>query len=362
MSESGKRRRIWLFVVVFATVAISGAAVGAALDADPDAVRQAHPHLTSGKRLSPGAALSSPASSAEQRAGVGSPPCGTTSATIIAGVDAAVAGHIYAGELNSGEVSADIARITGSRALLSALASNDQAAVYAAVHSIVYTPLWHIVRLRVVKSARVVADVGGPDIIAPVSGTLRWKGRAIGRYLMSVQDDLGYVKLVSRFIGVPIDLYRKGSFLMGTLEPAPSLGSTHSSVSVGGAAYQVQLLSARAFPSGTLQIALLIPTPPPDFSAASCASVRLAAWGAIATHIAARFTQVSAHYDALVRVLRGTTGGLAYVRSGSTRIAGGTGPARIPEHGTVRYAGRSWAVFSWEPAPPARIYFLTPAP
>jgi hypothetical protein len=286
--------------------------------------------------------------------------CGAASATTIAGVDAIAARGIYEGELNGREVNTDIAHITGSQALQSALASNNTAAVYEAVHTIVYTPHWHIVRLRVLKAGRVVADVGGPDIIAPISGTLRSRGRKVGTYVMSVQDDAGYVKLVSRFIGVPIDLYRSGSFLMGTLQPAPAKVSSGSLVHVGGAAYTVDLLHTQAFPSGSLDVALLIPTPTSKVSSASCSSVRLAAWGEIATHIAARFKPLASHYQALVDILQGTSGGLVYVRSGSRRIAG-AGPARIPRQGTVTYAGRTWQVFSWEPAPPARVYFLTPS-
>jgi hypothetical protein len=276
-------------------------------------------------------------------------------------VDATVAQGIYAAEIHSHEVNADVAHITDSQALLSALASENEAAVYAAVHAIVYTPRWHIVRLRVLRAGRVLADVGGPDVIAPVSGTLRSNGKTIGTYVMSVQDDVGYVKLVSRFIGVPVDLYRNGAFLMGTLQPAPAAASTGSSVEVGSAAYEVQLLGARAFPNGTLTIALLVPFPTPTASATSCASIRLAAWGSIAMHIAALFKPLQAHYQDLVDVLRGTTGGPAYVRSGSKRIAGGPPPARLSTRGIVRFEGRPWAVFSWEPAPPARVYFLTPS-
>ncbi|HSZ15094.1 MAG TPA: hypothetical protein VK790_13745 [Solirubrobacteraceae bacterium] len=62
-----------------------------------------------------------------------------------------------------------------------------------------------------------------------------------------------------------------------------------------------------------------------------------------------------------VDVLHGTTGGPAFVRTGSTRIAGGAVPARIPARGTVRFAGRSWSAFSWEAVPPARVYLLTPS-
>lgn len=276
-------------------------------------------------------------------------------------MDATVAQGIYAAEIHSREVNADVAHITGSQALLGALASNNEAAVYTAVHAIVYAPHWHIVRLRVLKAGRVLADVGGPDVIAPVSGALKLKGRLVGTYVMSVQDDVGYVKLVSRFIGVPVDVYRNGSFLMGTLQPAPSKLRAGASLNVSGGSFQLQLLSARAFPSGTLSVALLVPTPVPTVSAASCASVRLATWGSVAMHIAARLKPLQAHYQDLVDVLRGTTGGPAFVLSGSTRIAGGAVPARIPARGIVRFAGRSWSVFSWEPVPPARVYFLTPS-
>ncbi len=292
--------------------------------------------------------------------------CGAASAEAIASVDARVAQRIYTGELRGSEVSADVAHINGDGELRSALASSNAAAVYAAVHTLVYTPHWHIVRLRVVKNGQVLADVGGPYIIAPVSGTLKWRGRKVGSYVMSVQDDVGYVKLISRFIGVPIDLYRtppapSGSFLMGTLQPAPSSVSSGQSVTVAGSTYEAHVLNTLAFPTGTLQAALFVPKPTSAMASRSCAAVRVAAWGNVAKHIASRFTPLSAHYSDLVGTLKGSTAGLVYVRAGSKQLAGGVGPARIPHSGTVKYRGRSWSVFSWEPVPPARIYFLTPA-
>ena len=78
-----------------------------------------------------------------------------------------------------------------------------------------------------------MADVGGPDIIAPISGTSVSKGKTVGSFVMSVQDDLGYVKLVSRFIGVPIDLYRARSFVMGTLKPPPASVRNGESLTIG---------------------------------------------------------------------------------------------------------------------------------
>lgn len=288
----------------------------------------------------------------------GAEACGSAGAAAISAVDVAAAGHIYTGELNGTETKADIGHVTGSPALLSAMAGSNPAAVQAAVHGLVYAPRWHIVRLRVLKAGRVLADVGGPYIIAPVTGTLRWHGRTVGSYVMSVQDDIGFVKLVSRFIGVPIDIYRNGSFLMGTLTPAPSTVSPGATVTIAGRTYRENVMQAGAFPSGSLQIALF--EKEPAVASGSCATVRSAAWGSVVAHIAGRFNPLPTHYKDLVDLVRATTNGVAFVRAGSKQLAGGAGPARLPLSGTVTYRGRSWSVFSFEPAPPARIYLLTP--
>jgi hypothetical protein len=287
-----------------------------------------------------------------------SPSCASAN-TQTAAVDAAAARRIYSGELHGRELQIDAGHVRHFPALLAALTSGNAAAVRVAVHMIVYTPHWHIVRLRVISHGRVIADVGGPSIIAPVSGALRSRGRTIGRYVMSVQDDVGYVKLVTRFVGVPIDLYRGGSFLMGTLTPAPSLGATGTSVTVGGRNYLIHVMTMSAFPAGDLKMALLVPAD--SASRASCADVKVAAWGSIARHLAARFDPLPPHYQDLVDLLRSTTGGLAYVRSGSRSIAGGAAAARLPDSGTLTYRGRRWSVYSWQPVPPARIYLLVPA-
>jgi hypothetical protein len=356
MRRSAKRpiaRRLVVSSIV--AVAVLSAILAAVLLADPAPGPRASARLAAATSPVPGSSVPSVAPTPASAA------CGAASTATIAGVDEIAARGIYEGELHGREVSADIAHVTGSQELLGALASNSTPAVYEAVHTIVYTPHWHIVRLRVLQAGRVVADVGGPDVIAPISGTLRWKGRKVGTYVMSVQDDAGYVKLVSRFIGVPIDLYRSGLFLMGTLQPAPAKLSAGASVDVHSSTYAVDLLRTQAFPSGNLDVALLVPKHASKLPGSSCASLQLAAWGSIAMHIAARLHPLASHYQALVDTVQGTSGGLVYVRSGSRRLAGGAGPARIPRHGTVTYAGRTWSVFSWEPAPPTRVFFLTPS-
>jgi hypothetical protein len=284
----------------------------------------------------------------------------------VASVYDRVARRIYEGEVHSREARTDAAHITGSQELLGALASSNAQAVHKAVYSIVYAPHWHIVRLRVTQNGRVLADVGGPYIIAPISGPLTVNGRRVATYTMSVQDDVGYMKLVSRFIGVPIDLYGTprppGAYLMGTLEPAPATVTDGTTVKVGGRAYFARVLHPNAFPEGKLQAAIFVPVPTQAEAAQSCQALRLAAWRNVVEHVAARFTPLASHYQQFVGTLQGSTSSPAYVRIGARQIAGlNRGPRRIPGHGTVEYRGAKWHVLSWAPHPPVQIYFLAPA-
>lgn len=329
------------------------------------AVAVAEPEGSAGKR-SPAAAqasaavLSTPGTAASSTAESGR--CGPATQQTIAAVDAKVAERIYAGEIGGREVEEDLRHIAGSQELVSAVASSNGPATYAAVHAIVYTPHWHIVRLRAVENGRVLADVGGPYIIAPVTGTLRQGGRKVGTFTMSVQDDVGYVKLVTRFTGVPIDLYRGGSFVLGTLQPAPSPPVDGASVRARGGGYLASTLDALAFPSGRLKVALFVPAPSSALSRQTCAAVRNEAWGSVVKHIAGRFPALAEHYEDFIGTLQGSTGGFGYVRIGAHQVAGhNAGPRHIPPSGTVRYRGHTWHVFSWAPYPPARVYFLAPS-
>ena len=177
------------------------------------------------------------------------PSCGAGASTVAA-VELGVARRIYADELHGRETLLDSARVRGYAPLTSALERGEPAAVAAAVHALVYKPHWHIVRLRVSRAGRLLADVGGPHVIAPVGGTLRGHGRTLARYVISVQDDLGYLKLVTRFIGAPIAIYQHGSFLMGTLHPAAPAPADGATVTVAGRSYLVANVAARALSRG----------------------------------------------------------------------------------------------------------------
>ncbi len=296
-------------------------------------------------------------SAASHAASVPAGGCGAAASATVAAVQSTVAKRIYRDELTGTETVQDTARVRGYAPLIGALERGEAAGVQAAVSALVYKPRWHIVRLRVLRGNRVLADVGGPHVIAPVDGTLRAHGRTLARFVISVQDDLGYVKLVSRFVGVPIDLYQRGSLVMGTLQAVQTPPAEGAHVQAGGRSYVVSNLPAQAFPSGPLQASLFVDSSPP---AVSCAALRLATWGSVARHVEARLHPITAHYQDLASVLRAVTGGRVLVRAGAHRIVGG-GPRHLPATGRVSYAGRSWPVYSWQPVAGTRIYFLAPS-
>jgi hypothetical protein len=225
----------------------------------------------------------------------------------------------------------------------------------------------HIVRLRVTRGGSVLADVGGPYILAPVSGSLRRGGRTIGSYVLSVQDDSGYVKLVTRFIGVPLAM-RSGARTLpveGALSPAPANLPARGPVSFHGRSYQVFSFDAAAFPSGVLRVSLLIRVPP-SLARQSCAEIHANELGEVARRVSRRFSLAPSNLNLYIDATSPLTSGLIYIRTPGAQprqLAGSTrpGPQGLPARGTVTYRGRAYRVFSFT-APstvgPLRIYQL----
>jgi hypothetical protein len=295
--------------------------------------------------------------------GIARTPCGPAAAEVLARTAGDVATRIYAGEVSGAETQSDKSQVEHFTPLLAALASGERAAVSAAVNSLVFSHT-HVVRLRVTRGGVVLADVGGPYILAPVGGTLRFRGRVVGRYLLSVQDDLGYVKLATRFIGAPLVL-RTGSRTLpveGVLAPGPASIPDHGPVSYRGTTYEAFSFNASAFPSGPLRISLLLAIPR-SLAASSCAAIKNRELGRVAQRISRRFALAPGNFSAYIQVTRTLTGGLIYIRAGSHQLAASTrpGPPRLPSEGSVSYRGKSYEVSSFS-APTSvgqvRIYQL----
>jgi hypothetical protein len=291
-----------------------------------------------------------PATAAATPGAQASASCGTAAPEVLAKTAGVVARRIYAGEAASSETHADQREVEGYAPLLSAVANGEAAAVKAAVTSLVYSGT-HIVRLRVLKGTTLLADVGGAYILAPVSGTLDLHGRAIGSYVLSVQDDLGYVKLETRYVGAPLIL-RSGPRQIpveGQLTPGPASIPQHGPVTYRNVTYQAFSFNASAYPSGPLRISLLLPLPG-GLSTKSCAEIKSAELGVVAQRISRRFTLSPSDFSTYVGLVHILTGGLTYIRSSSHQLAGSTrpGPSRLPSAGTVRYHGTTYQVASFQ--------------
>lgn len=292
------------------------------------------------------------------------PACGSATAATVGAVDASIVAHVYANELAGTEVSADLGHVVGAADLSTAVAKGNQQAVLAATTRIVYHRLWHIVRLRVTDlHGRLLADVGGPYVAAPVGGTISSGGHAVGRFLMSVQDDHGVVKIEWHFVGDPAAIYvgstpvsAYGAVTFPTGVPG---GPT---VTLAGVTYRVQTQTLTAFPSGTIKFVQLIPPPTAAVSAQPCAIVRANEFGHVAQALARLASYLPSNYVGFASTMHTYSGALVFVRVGARRIAssGGGGPNTIPTSGTVSYEGRTWLVYSFQPSPPARVYVLVP--
>jgi hypothetical protein len=289
-------------------------------------------------------------------------PCAAATAQTVAGAVSTVATNIYRREAAGGT---DKLQVERNEPLLAALAAGNRKAVLAAVTHLVYAGT-HIVRLRVTQGGKVLADVGGPYVLAPVRGPLRYHGRTVGAYVLSVQDDVGYVKLETRFIGLPLILMRGSTRLPlpGTIAALPATGEG-GTVSYGGASYLVVPVRGEAFPSGALSISVLVPVAAPS-STASCAAVRVREMGALSERIWQRFVLVKAPLGQFIETAPILTGGPVFVRAGSRQLAGSRtpGPSVIPSEGSLRYDGVEYGVASF-PAPTlgsnARVYVLVAA-
>lgn len=186
--------------------------------------------------------------------------CGATEAETAALTIGRVGMRIYAGEQGGPRVNAIVRHVERSRAFRNAVLSDSPAATRAAIVGFFRTHL-HVVRVRAMLGAHLVTDLGGPFVLAPVPGVIRdRRGRVRGRFLLAVQDDMGYMLLAHRFTGAEV-LMRVGSRqVMGTLDPGPEAIPDHGPVSYGGVDYQAFSFVGQAFPSGQLRISLLVPT------------------------------------------------------------------------------------------------------
>lgn len=185
------------------------------------------------------------------------PLCGADAEATTVNTLSRVARLIYDGEAG-GRTLPQVRRVQSNQPLLEAVARRDPQATRAAIVALLTD---HVVRLRVTVGGRLLSDVGGPYVLAPVSAPLRLGGRTIGELTLSIQDDEGYKRLVGRLAGLDSVIYMGSRLVKSTIGYSPGPVPTSGPFDYRGRRYRADTFVAKAFPSGPLRITLLIPIP-----------------------------------------------------------------------------------------------------
>jgi hypothetical protein len=185
------------------------------------------------------------------------PLCGRTEQDTVVNTLSRIARLIYQGEAGRRTLP-QVRRVQHNEPLLRAVAAGDPAATRRAIVALLNQ---HIVRLRVSSGGRLLSDVGGPYVLAPVRAPLRLAGRPIGSFVLSIQDDEGYLRLTHRLAGLDVLMHAGGQIVMNSVGPSPGLVPASGTYRYRGNSFRVFTFTAQAFPSGPLRIQVLIPIP-----------------------------------------------------------------------------------------------------
>lgn len=157
----------------------------------------------------------------------------------------ATARHIYANEMNGARVHADLRMVATDGALLADLRRGALAAAQArAYHDMVGKPMAHITRISVVRGhgalINAVWNDNGSFVVAPLTERLDANGDNLGTLLVSVQDIIGYIKLIHAYTGAQAVVrgtsgQARASMPAALARPLPSAGE----VTIAGARYRV---------------------------------------------------------------------------------------------------------------------------
>ena len=190
--------------------------------------------------------------------------CAPTAGATVANTVGAVAERLVRAERTGREAKQALRLAARYPPFVRAVRRRDPVGLRAAIIHFFHIKPLHIVRVRATTpSGRLIGDVGGPFVLAPVSRTIRSAGgRDLGRVTLSVQDDAGYIKLMRRFTGASVVL-RTGDGVVPGSSAAPAAIPARGLTSVGGRSYVTYAFTTRAFPSRHLRVALLVPVTPP---------------------------------------------------------------------------------------------------
>ena len=122
---------------------------------------------------------------------------------------------------------------------------------------------WHVSRLRVTQGNRVVTEVGVPFVMPASQMTLRAPGgRSVGTLQISMQDEIGFVRLMHRRYP-PLQVLLRGDrpSLLRTSMHAAAFAHlpANGAVRIGGRRYEARSFQEQSWENGPVTIWLLMP-------------------------------------------------------------------------------------------------------
>jgi hypothetical protein len=166
-----------------------------------------------------------------------------------------VAGRVYRVAGHGVVVGQAVHRVQTSSALASAVNRHDAASARRALQSLL---LGQIARIEVTSGGRVLAAAGSGLALAPVSGSIPGTS---ARFTLSTQPVASYTQLTRQVTGAELLVLHGSQRVAGTIAgPTPrGLSGTPEAIAYGGRSFEALALPATAYPSSSVQIALLVP-------------------------------------------------------------------------------------------------------
>ena len=176
-----------------------------------------------------------------------------------------IAKLIYEGEIGAAHARADPARAAQPGAAAAVAAPRPAADPRRDLQRCSTPP--HRAHARQRAGGKLLSDVGGPYVLAPVTAPLRLHGRTIGSAVLSIQDDEGYLRLTRRLAGLRVLMYMDGasgqpnSSRTASARRPGSVPAERPLRTTAGSTSGCSRSTPTAFPSGPLTIRVLIPIP-----------------------------------------------------------------------------------------------------
>jgi hypothetical protein len=174
----------------------------------------------------------------------------------------AIARRQYSTEIHGGAAFAALHRVGRDPVLLRTLQSGNLSATRAYVQR-QFQAAWyhlHVSRMRILQGSRVVVETGVPFVVAPVQMTLHGPGgRTLGTLQVSIQDEIGFVRLMHRHHPVDVVVrgqrpgHVRGSLPAATQVKLPSTGS----VTIAGQRYRVTSFHQKAWDNEPVTVSIL---------------------------------------------------------------------------------------------------------